>query len=74
MAYQKRLKKEYEELSKRPPEGITLDPSTLQDNIDACEPWTIITRFDQNSGQSLWSSYSSLEGATKLKFAPFCSS
>lgn len=34
MAYQKRLKKEYEELSKRAPLGITLDESTMEDNID----------------------------------------
>ena len=34
MAYQKRLKKEYEEMSKRAPTGISLDPSTMEDNID----------------------------------------
>jgi ubiquitin-protein ligase len=34
MAYQKRLKKEYEEMSKRAPVGISLDPSTMEDNID----------------------------------------
>ena len=34
MAYQKRLKKEYEELSLRAPTGIALDQETLEDNID----------------------------------------
>ena len=34
MAYQKRLRKEYEEMSKRAPVGISLDPSTMEDNID----------------------------------------
>ena len=38
------------------------------------KPWTIIRRFDQNRGHSLWSFYSSLEGATELKFVSFCSS
>ena len=38
------------------------------------KPWTIIRRFGRNRGHSLWSFYSSLEGAMKLKFAPFCSS
>ena len=38
------------------------------------KPWTIIRRFGQNRGHSLWSFYSSLEGAMKLKFVPFCSS
>ena len=38
------------------------------------KPWTIIRRFDQNRGHSLRSFYSSLEGATELKFVPFCSS
>ena len=37
------------------------------------KPWTIIRRFDRNQAHSLWSFYSSLEGATELKFAPFCS-
>ena len=30
--------------------------------------------FSPSRGHSLWSFYSSLEGATKLKFASFCSS
>lgn len=34
MAYQKRLKKEYEELSLRAPTGIVLDQETMEDNID----------------------------------------
>ena len=34
MAYQKRLKKEYEELSKRAPVGVSLDASTMEDNVD----------------------------------------
>lgn len=34
MAYQKRLKKEYEELSMRAPTGISLDQETTEDNID----------------------------------------
>ena len=34
MAYQKRLKKEYEELSLRAPIGIKLDQETAEDNID----------------------------------------
>ena len=34
MAYQKRLKKEYEELSLRAPIGIALDTETMEDNID----------------------------------------
>ena len=34
MAYQKRLKKEYEELSKRAPVGISLADDTMEDNID----------------------------------------
>lgn len=34
MAYQKRLKKEYEELSLRAPTGIALDQETMEDNID----------------------------------------
>ena len=38
------------------------------------KPWTIIRRFYQNRGPFLWSCYSSLEGATELKFVPFCSS
>ena len=38
------------------------------------KPWTIIRRFGQNRGHFLWSFYSSLEGAMKLKFASFCSS
>ena len=38
------------------------------------KPWTIIRRFGRNRGHSLWSFYSKMEGATKLKFAPFCSS
>ena len=29
-------------------------------------------RFDQNRGHSLLPFFSSLEGATELKFAPFC--
>ena len=38
------------------------------------KPWTIIRRFCRNRGHSLWSFYSTVEGAMKLKFAPFCSS
>ena len=38
------------------------------------KPWTIIRRFDRNQGHFLWSFYSSLEGAMKLKFASLCSS
>ena len=38
------------------------------------KPWTIIRRFDQNRGHYLWSFYSTVEGAMKLKFASFCSS
>ena len=38
------------------------------------KPWTIIRRFGRNRGHSLWSFYSSLEGAVELKFVPFCSS
>ena len=38
------------------------------------KPWTIIRRFDRNQGNFLWSFYSSLEGAMKLKFASLCSS
>ena len=38
------------------------------------KPWTIIRRFYRNRGHYLWSFYSSLEGAMKLKFASFCSS
>ena len=34
MAFQKRLKKEYEELSKRAPVGVSLDASTMEDNVD----------------------------------------
>jgi len=34
MVYQKRLKKEYEELSKRAPVGVSLDDSTMQDSVD----------------------------------------
>ncbi len=34
MAYQRRLKKEYEEMSKRAPVGITLHEETMEDNID----------------------------------------
>ena len=37
------------------------------------KPWTIIRRFGQNRAHSLCSFYSKVEGATKLKFAPFCS-
>ena len=38
------------------------------------KPWTIIRRFDLNRGDFLQSFYSTVEGATKLKFASFCSS
>ena len=38
------------------------------------KPWTIVRRFGRNRGHSLWCSYSSLEGAMKLKFVPFRSS
>ena len=37
------------------------------------KPWTIIRRFGRNRGHSLRPFYSSLEGAMKLKFVPFCS-
>ena len=37
------------------------------------KPWTIIRHFDRNRAHSLCSFYSSLEGATRLKLAPFCS-
>ena len=37
------------------------------------KPWTIIRRFDRNRVHSLSPFYSKVEGATKLKFAPFCS-
>ena len=37
------------------------------------KPWTIVRRFDRNRAHSLSTFYSSLEGATKLKFALFCS-
>ena len=30
--------------------------------------------FYQNRGDFLWSFYSTVEGVTELKFAPFCSS
>ena len=36
------------------------------------KPWTIIRRFYRNRGDFLQSFYSTVEGATKLKFAPFC--
>ena len=38
------------------------------------KPWTIIRRFYRNRGDFLRSFYSTVEGAMKLKFAPFCSS
>ena len=38
------------------------------------KPWTIIRRFGRNRGHSLWSFYSKMEGAMKLKFALFRSS
>ena len=38
------------------------------------KPWTIIRRFEQNRGDFLRTYYSRVEGAMKLKFAPFCSS
>ena len=38
------------------------------------KPWTIIRRFYRNQGDFLWSFYSTVEGATKLKSVPFCSS
>jgi len=34
MAFLRRLKKEYEEISKRPPDGIVLDDGTMQDEVD----------------------------------------
>ena len=37
------------------------------------KPWTIIRGFDRNRAHSLCSFYSKVEGATKLKFAQFCS-
>lgn len=42
MAYQKRLKKEYEELSLRAPTGIALDQETMEDNIDMLVCWLAI--------------------------------
>ena len=36
------------------------------------KPWTIIRRFCRNRGDFLRSFYSTVEGATKLKFVPFC--
>ena len=36
------------------------------------KPWTIIRRFDRNRCHYLWSFYSTVEGAMKLKFAAFC--
>ena len=33
------------------------------------KPWTIIRRFYRNRGHSLWSFYSTVEGAMELKFA-----
>ena len=38
------------------------------------KPWTIIRRFCRNRGDFLRSFYSTVEGATELKFASFCSS
>ena len=38
------------------------------------KPWTIIRRFYRNRGDVLWYFYSTVEGAMKLKFAPFFSS
>ena len=38
------------------------------------KPWTIIRHFYRNRGDFLRSIYSTVEGAMKLKFAPFCSS
>ena len=32
------------------------------------KPWTIIRRFYRNRGDFLWSFYSTVEGAMKLKF------
>ena len=37
------------------------------------KPWTIIRRFDRNRAHSLSTFYCKVEGATKLKFAPFYS-
>ena len=34
----------------------------------------IIRRFDRNQGHFLWSFYSTVEGAMKLKFVSLCSS
>jgi len=34
MDFKKRLKKEFEELSLRPPAGITLDQDAAEDNFD----------------------------------------
>ncbi len=34
MAFQKRLKKEYEEMTKRAPDGIVLADGTMQDEVD----------------------------------------
>ena len=42
-------------------------------SVFAKKPWTIVRRFGQNRAHSLWFFYSSLEGATELKFAPLCS-
>ena len=42
-------------------------------SVSGQKPWTIVRRFGRSRGHSLWSFYSILEGAMKLKFAPFCS-
>ena len=36
--------------------------------------YIIIRRIDQKRGHFLWSFYSTVEGAMKLKFGSFCSS
>ena len=34
VTFQKRLRREYQELFKRPPEGISLDEGTMEDSLD----------------------------------------
>ena len=40
---------------------------TSKFSISGQKPWTIVRRFGQNRGHSLWSFYSTLEGAMELK-------
>ena len=43
-------------------------------SVSGQKPWIIVRRFGRNRGHSLGCSYSSQEGAMKLKFVPVCSS